>query len=116
MVAESAKRRTLSKADVATAVERRDMFDFLIDIVPRGEASPFVARTSATKATSGGADPSTKRSKKGEKGKGRETETEANKAQDEVATATLDQEQSGSVSAEVRTLSCYHNRAQINPV
>ncbi|BGP28068.1 nuclear transcription factor Y, gamma [Rhodotorula toruloides] len=37
LVSLSAKRRTISRADVAQAVSRSDMFDFLIDIVPRTE-------------------------------------------------------------------------------
>ncbi|ORY24231.1 histone-fold-containing protein [Naematelia encephala] len=37
LVAESHKRRTLQKSDVAAAISISDMFDFLIDIVPRGE-------------------------------------------------------------------------------
>ena len=35
MIAESHKRRTLQKSDVAAAIAFSDMFDFLIDIVPR---------------------------------------------------------------------------------
>ncbi|GHJ87886.1 hypothetical protein NliqN6_4288 [Naganishia liquefaciens] len=38
LVAESHKRRTLQKSDVASAIGFSDMFDFLIDIVPREEA------------------------------------------------------------------------------
>lgn len=38
LVAESFKRRTLQKSDVAAAIGYSDMFDFLIDIVPREEA------------------------------------------------------------------------------
>ena len=34
---EESKRRTLQKTDVAMAVSKYDMFDFLIDIVPRDE-------------------------------------------------------------------------------
>ncbi|SCV12496.1 related to Transcriptional activator HAP5 [Nakaseomyces glabratus] len=34
-VAEKHKRRTLQKADIAEALQMSDMFDFLIDIVPR---------------------------------------------------------------------------------
>ncbi|OIW13033.1 hypothetical protein TanjilG_17593 [Lupinus angustifolius] len=32
---EENKRRTLQKNDIATAINRTDMFDFLVDIVPR---------------------------------------------------------------------------------
>ncbi|OUM66497.1 hypothetical protein PIROE2DRAFT_40747, partial [Piromyces sp. E2] len=35
MHAEENKRRTLQKSDIATAVSKSDMYDFLIDIVPR---------------------------------------------------------------------------------
>ncbi|WVR08921.1 hypothetical protein IAU60_005980 [Kwoniella sp. DSM 27419] len=37
LVAESHKRRTLQKSDVAAAIAFSDMFDFLIDIVPRDD-------------------------------------------------------------------------------
>ncbi|KAL7421011.1 Transcriptional activator hap5 [Cryptotrichosporon argae] len=41
LVAELHKRRTLQKSDVAAAIGLSDMFDFLIDIVPRdGEGEP----------------------------------------------------------------------------
>ncbi|ESK89967.1 nuclear transcription factor y subunit c-4 [Moniliophthora roreri MCA 2997] len=33
--ADSNKRRTLSRSDIATAIAKSDQFDFLIDIVPR---------------------------------------------------------------------------------
>ncbi|KAI9591234.1 CCAAT binding transcription factor component, partial [Syncephalis fuscata] len=33
--AEENKRRTLQRSDIATAISKSDMFDFLIDIVPR---------------------------------------------------------------------------------
>jgi hypothetical protein len=35
MHAEENKRRTLQRSDIATAVSKSDMYDFLIDIVPR---------------------------------------------------------------------------------
>ena len=34
---EDAKRRTLQRSDIAMAITKYDMFDFLIDIVPREE-------------------------------------------------------------------------------
>ena len=34
---EENKRRTLQKSDIAIAISKSDMFDFLIDIVPRDE-------------------------------------------------------------------------------
>ncbi|ODN76874.1 hypothetical protein L202_05461 [Cryptococcus amylolentus CBS 6039] len=37
LVAESNKRRTLQKSDVAAAIAYSDMFDFLIDIIPRDD-------------------------------------------------------------------------------
>jgi hypothetical protein len=37
LVAESHKRRTLQKSDVAAAIAFSDMFDFLIDIIPRDD-------------------------------------------------------------------------------
>jgi hypothetical protein len=39
LIAESNKRRTLQKADVANAIAHSDMFDFLIDIVPRDDGT-----------------------------------------------------------------------------
>jgi hypothetical protein len=39
IVADSNKRRTLSRADIAKALTKSDHFDFLIDIVPREEAA-----------------------------------------------------------------------------
>ncbi|PPR07634.1 hypothetical protein CVT26_001702 [Gymnopilus dilepis] len=39
IVADSNKRRTLSRADIAKALSKSDQFDFLIDIVPRDEAN-----------------------------------------------------------------------------
>lgn len=35
--AEECKRRTLQRSDIANAIKKVDMFDFLIDIVPREE-------------------------------------------------------------------------------
>lgn len=37
LIAESKKRRTLQKSDVAAAIALSDMFDFLIDILPRDD-------------------------------------------------------------------------------
>jgi nuclear transcription factor Y gamma len=48
--AEENKRRTLQRSDIASALTKSDMFDFLIDIVPREEAAP--------KRTTGGASSS----------------------------------------------------------
>lgn len=38
--AEENKRRTLQRSDIASALAKSDMFDFLIDIVPREDAGP----------------------------------------------------------------------------
>lgn len=38
--AEENKRRTLQKSDIAAALTKSDMFDFLIDVVPREEDKP----------------------------------------------------------------------------
>lgn len=37
IIADSNKRRTLSRADIAKAISKSDQFDFLIDILPREE-------------------------------------------------------------------------------
>jgi nuclear transcription factor Y, gamma len=41
LIADSNKRRTLSRADIAKALSKSDQFDFLIDIVPRED--PYAA-------------------------------------------------------------------------
>ncbi|KAG0164676.1 Nuclear transcription factor Y subunit C-2 [Apophysomyces sp. BC1015] len=41
--AEENKRRTLQRSDIATAISKTDMCDFLIDIVPREEAKVWNA-------------------------------------------------------------------------
>jgi nuclear transcription factor Y gamma len=38
--AEENKRRTLQRSDIAAELSKSDMFDFLIDIVPREDATP----------------------------------------------------------------------------
>jgi len=42
--AEENKRRTLQRSDIASALAKSDMFDFLIDIVPREEAASQAKR------------------------------------------------------------------------
>lgn len=46
--AEENKRRTLQRSDIASALTKSDMFDFLIDIVPREDATPKRAGASGT--------------------------------------------------------------------
>ncbi|KAK2761401.1 hypothetical protein FQN54_001923 [Arachnomyces sp. PD_36] len=61
--AEDNKRRTLQRSDIAAALSKSDMFDFLIDIVPREEATSHAKRSgqagaataASTAATSAGA-------------------------------------------------------------
>ncbi|KAL9099873.1 MAG: hypothetical protein Q9163_004679 [Psora crenata] len=43
--AEENKRRTLQRSDIASALAKSDMFDFLIDIVPREEAASHGKRS-----------------------------------------------------------------------
>lgn len=45
--AEDNKRRTLQRSDIAAALTKSDMFDFLIDIVPREEATASNAKRNA---------------------------------------------------------------------
>ncbi|SNX82941.1 related to CCAAT-binding transcription factor subunit aab-1 [Melanopsichium pennsylvanicum] len=40
LIAEEHKRRTIQRSDIAGAIGRSDLFDFLIDIVPRHESVP----------------------------------------------------------------------------
>lgn len=51
--AEENKRRTLQRSDIASALAKSDMFDFLIDIVPREEAS-HAKRAAGQGATAAG--------------------------------------------------------------
>ncbi|OJJ43710.1 hypothetical protein ASPZODRAFT_102359 [Penicilliopsis zonata CBS 506.65] len=58
--AEDNKRRTLQRSDIAAALSKSDMFDFLIDIVPREEATSHAKRSNqaagaAVTASTGGA-------------------------------------------------------------
>lgn len=46
IIADSNKRRTLSRADIAKALSKSDQFDFLIDIVPRDDL-PFPGASSS---------------------------------------------------------------------
>ncbi|PGH31597.1 nuclear transcription factor Y, gamma [[Emmonsia] crescens] len=48
--AEDNKRRTLQRSDIAAALSKSDMFDFLIDIVPREEATPHSKRSAQASA------------------------------------------------------------------
>lgn len=58
MISDDAKRRTLTKADIASAVERGDMFDFLIDIVPRTqELAPSKSKKREDASTASTAQP-----------------------------------------------------------
>ncbi|KAI4168915.1 MAG: hypothetical protein LQ343_006037 [Gyalolechia ehrenbergii] len=56
--AEENKRRTLQRSDIASALAKSDMFDFLIDIVPREEAASHAKRTAAQGPGSGTIPPS----------------------------------------------------------
>ncbi|KAG2134528.1 histone-fold-containing protein [Suillus clintonianus] len=47
IIADSNKRRTLSRADIAKALAKSDQFDFLIDIVPREEGLTGLTQSSA---------------------------------------------------------------------
>ncbi|KAK3997265.1 histone-fold-containing protein [Cladorrhinum sp. PSN332] len=53
--AEENKRRTLQRSDIASALAKSDMFDFLIDIVPREEASSHAKRTAGGSSAAGAA-------------------------------------------------------------
>ncbi|KAB8253959.1 histone-fold-containing protein [Aspergillus pseudonomiae] len=53
--AEDNKRRTLQRSDIAAALSKSDMFDFLIDIVPREEATSHAKRSSQAAGAPSGA-------------------------------------------------------------
>lgn len=55
--AEENKRRTLQRSDIASALIKSDMFDFLIDIVPREEAASHAKRASAQNSATQGVPP-----------------------------------------------------------
>ncbi|KAL4898456.1 histone-fold-containing protein [Aspergillus ambiguus] len=55
--AEDNKRRTLQRSDIAAALSKSDMFDFLIDIVPREEATSHAKRSSQAAAPAGAPGP-----------------------------------------------------------
>ncbi|PNG99700.1 Nuclear transcription factor Y subunit C-4 [Tetrabaena socialis] len=48
MHAEENKRRTLQRNDVAAAITKTDIFDFLVDIVPREDAKPEDGQATAS--------------------------------------------------------------------
>ncbi|KAI6652135.1 Nuclear transcription factor Y subunit gamma [Oopsacas minuta] len=50
---EEAKRKTLQKNDIAKALSEDEMYDFLIDIVPREESNPSKNRTSSRPTNTG---------------------------------------------------------------
>lgn len=54
IIADSNKRRTLSRADIAKALAKSDQFDFLIDIVPREEGLTGLSHATAGGAIAGG--------------------------------------------------------------
>ncbi|KAK6880880.1 Nuclear transcription factor Y subunit C-4 [Candida tropicalis] len=49
--AEENKRRTLQKSDIAAALTKSDMFDFLIDVVPREEEKPKKSSSSGNNSS-----------------------------------------------------------------
>lgn len=55
--AEENKRRTLQKSDIAAALTKSDMFDFLIDVVPREEEKPKKSYSSLIRSSSYAAQP-----------------------------------------------------------
>ncbi|KUJ19788.1 CCAAT-binding factor complex subunit HapE [Mollisia scopiformis] len=55
--AEENKRRTLQRSDIASALAKSDMFDFLIDIVPREEAASHAKRATGGAQASAGVPP-----------------------------------------------------------
>ncbi|KAG1815791.1 histone-fold-containing protein [Suillus variegatus] len=54
IIADSNKRRTLSRADIAKALAKSDQFDFLIDIVPREEGLTGLTQSGTGTGAAGG--------------------------------------------------------------
>ncbi|KAA8493973.1 Nuclear transcription factor Y subunit C-9 [Porphyridium purpureum] len=52
---EEAKRRTLQRSDIALAIQKTDIFDFLIDIVPREDAAGTVKKEESARLSTGAA-------------------------------------------------------------
>jgi nuclear transcription factor Y, gamma len=52
--AEENKRRTLQKSDIAAAIARTEVFDFLVDIVPRDDVKDADAAAAAAAAVAAG--------------------------------------------------------------
>jgi hypothetical protein len=65
IIADSNKRRTLSRSDIAKALSKSDQFDFLIDIVPRDE-HPFPAETAPASKKPAGSSSGLKREQVGD--------------------------------------------------
>lgn len=71
LVSLASRRRTLSRPDVAQAVSKSDMFDFLIDIIPRDDAASTGGATASGSATPAGGAGGGGKNGKGKKGKGK---------------------------------------------
>ncbi|KAF8129339.1 histone-fold-containing protein [Boletus edulis] len=56
IIADSNKRRTLSRADIAKALAKSDQFDFLIDIVPREEGLAGLGHGHGSASSVGGSN------------------------------------------------------------
>ncbi|THH21282.1 hypothetical protein EW146_g267 [Bondarzewia mesenterica] len=100
IIADSNKRRTLSRSDIAKALNKSDQFDFLIDIVPREEpfASASAGRSAVKKNPSGSSSKRDGRHGNGQQGEshGEHLELERNPSGhgNMPPTAVLDQLQS----------------------
>ncbi|KAI3614480.1 nuclear transcription factor y subunit c-4 [Moniliophthora roreri] len=66
--ADSNKRRTLSRSDIATAIAKSDQFDFLIDIVPREDHARRSGRQDQGRAGSSSQGGDVERAAEGEPG------------------------------------------------
>jgi len=83
IIADSNKRRTLSRSDIAKALNKSDQFDFLIDIVPREElAFPSTNTTSNGGGKKGGASTQLDQ---GENTTGRTSNSERSEVLDQVS-------------------------------
>lgn len=75
----SSRRRTLSRPDVAQAIAKSDMFDFLIDIVPREEGLIIGGSLGDSRAGGGGGVITGKIGKKNGRGKGKKNKSDTKK-------------------------------------
>ncbi|CCM03248.1 uncharacterized protein FIBRA_05374 [Fibroporia radiculosa] len=85
IIADSNKRRTLSRADIAKALSKSDQFDFLIDIVPREE--PLAGASGRTSKKGSGAQAKVEQTDEG----AQQEQEESGRSSENVPSVDLEQ-------------------------